>query len=323
MHEINHQTILTNGIQMHFAEAGEGPLVILLHGWPESWYSWRHQLIALAEAGYHAVAPDQRGYGQSDRPAEIDSYNILMLTGDIVGLVQALEQNSAVVVGHDWGSVVAANCALLRPDIFYKLVLMSVPYLPRSMRDRPPTDVMKFFAGDRQFYQLYFQEPGIAEKEFETDIKRTLAMILYSASGDPPDDERGNFFFNKSEGLLDACTFPKLLPDWLTEDDLEFLSTEFEMSGFRGGLNWYRNIDMNWRLTGFLSDAKLLQPTLFISGELDGVIILYQSAYESLEANAPNLWRKVLIPEAGHWVQQERAQEVNDVLLEFLKLSSR
>jgi pimeloyl-ACP methyl ester carboxylesterase len=319
MQHIKHQTLQTNGIKMHLAEAGEGPLVVLLHGWPESWYSWRNQLIALADAGYHAVAPDQRGYGQSDRPADVEKYNILELTADIVGLVQSLEHDTAVVVGHDWGSVVAAHCALLRPDLFSKLVLMSVPYLPRTRRDRRPTDVMKFFARDRQFYQLYFQEPGIAEKEFETDIKRSLTMILYSASGDPPEEERGSFFFEKSEGLLDACTFPKLLPDWLTEADLEFYTQEFERSGFRGGLNWYRNIDMNWRLTQFLSDAKLLQPSVFIGGDLDGVITLYKSAFESMESNMPNLWRKVLIPDAGHWIQQERSDVVSEILLEFLR----
>src|SRR6516165_5844013 len=162
---MNHRFVRSNGIKIHVAEDGEGPLVVLCHGYPELWYSWRHQLKASAEAGYHVVAPDQRGYGQMDRPEAIEDYNILQLSGDIIGLIDALGETGAVIVGHDWGSAVAWDCALLRPDIFRAVVLLSVPYLQRSWADIHPTEAMKQMAGENQFYQLYFQEPGKAEHE--------------------------------------------------------------------------------------------------------------------------------------------------------------
>jgi pimeloyl-ACP methyl ester carboxylesterase len=188
--ETNHRFVRSNGIKMHIAEDGEGPLVVLCHGFPELWYTWRHQLKALAGAGYHVVAPDQRGYGQTDQPEAVEDYNILQLCGDIVGLVDALGEAGAVIVGHDWGSPVAWRCVLLRPDIFRAVVLMSTPYRQRSWADIRPTEGMKQMAGDKQFYQLYFQEPGKAEHELEADVRKTILMGLYSASGDAPPEKR-------------------------------------------------------------------------------------------------------------------------------------
>ena len=318
MAEITHRFVETNGIKMHIAEQGEGPLVVLCHGFPESWYSWRHQLPALAEAGYHAVAPDQRGYGQTDRPEAIEAYNILQLTGDVVGLVHALNEEQAVIVGHDWGAPVAWHCALLRPDIFHAVALLSVPYLRRSWADIRPTDAMKLMAGENQFYQLYFQEPGKAEAELEADIRKTLRMFLYSASGDPPLEKRWRFLFGKSEKLLDSVALPESLPAWLTEQDIDFFTREFERTGFRGGLNWYRNMDRWWELTPLLSGAKLCQPALFVAGEVDAVITMYREAFDAMEETVPNLRKKVLLPGAGHWIQQERPAEVNKLLIEFL-----
>lgn len=319
MDQIRHRFVVTNGIRMHIAEQGEGPLVVLCHGFPECWYSWRHQLRALAEAGYRAVAPDQRGYGQTDQPAAIDTYHILELTADIVGLVHALGEQTATVIGHDWGSPVAWHCALLRPDIFDSLALLSVPYLRRPWEDMRPTEVMQLMVGEKQFYQLYFQEPGKAEAELEADVPKTMRMLLYSGSGDAPPEKRWRAIFHKSETLLDTCVLPDELPPWLTEEDVEFFAREFQRSGFRGGLNWYRNIDRTWELTPFLRGAKLLQPTMFLAGEDDGVIVMYRQALDAMEEAAPNLTRKVLIPGAGHWVQQERPQEVNQALIEFLR----
>ena len=235
MGEVNHRCIDTNGIKMHVAEQGEGPLVVFCHGFPELWYSWRHQLPALAKAGYHAVAPDQRGYGQTDRPEAIEAYNILALTGDIVGLVAALGEERAIIIGHDWGSPVAWHCALLRPDLFHAVALLSVPYLRRSWTDIRPTVAMRLRAGENQFYQLYFQEPGLAEGEFEADVRKTLRMFLYSASGDPPPEKRWRFLFGKSEKLLDSGALPETLPGWLTEPDIDFFTGEFERTGFRVG----------------------------------------------------------------------------------------
>ena len=318
MAEVNHRFIETNGIRMHIAEQGEGSLVVLCHGFPECWYSWRHQLPALAEAGYHTVAPDQRGYGKTDRPAPIDAYNIFQLTGDIVGLVHALGEEQAVIVGHDWGAPVAWHCALLRPDMFRAIALLSVPYVPRSWKNVRPTEAMKRMAGDKQFYQLYFQEPGKAEAELEADVRQTMRMFLYSASGDPPPEKRWRVLFSKSETLLDTGSQPDILPAWLTEHDINYFTREFERTGFRGGLNWYRNIDSLWEQTPFLTGAKLHQPVLFVAGEADAVIAMRRAAFDRLEEAVPNLTKKVLLPGAGHWIQQERPPEVNQLLLEFL-----
>ena len=319
MSSLNHRSIETNGINMHFVEQGEGPLVIMCHGWPESWYSWRHQLSALAEAGIHAVAPDQRGYGQTDKPEAIEAYNILQLTGDIVGLVRALGEERAIIVGHDWGAPVAWHCALLRPDIFYALGLLSVPYLPRIPGNMRATEAMSRMAGEQEFYQLYFQEPGKAEAEFEADVRKSMLAFLYSASGDPPPEQRWRFLFGKHEKLMDTVTVPDTLPNWLTEADLDFFTKEFEQTGFRGGLNWYRNIDRMSELTPFLIGAKIQQPTLFVAGEIDAVVLMYGEQIKTLGQNIPNLKKKVMIPGAGHWIQQERPSEVNEQVIEFLK----
>lgn len=304
MNQVQHRFIETNSIKMHIAEQGSGALIILCHGFPEIWYSWRHQLKALAEAGFHAVAPDQRGYGQTDRPEPIEAYNILQLTGDIVGLIHAIGESKAIIVGHDWGAIVAWHCALLRPDIFHGLVLLSVPYLPRSWSNIRPTKTMKEKAGEKQFYQLYFQEPGLAEAELEANVRQTMASSFYTASGEAPPQQRWNPFFPKSQKFFISRDLPEKLPTWLTESELEFFTKEFERTGFRGGLNWYRNIDKNWELTSFLSGAQIQQPTLFIAGEADAVMTQRMYAFQTLEHNVPNLKQKALLSGAGHWIQQ-------------------
>jgi pimeloyl-ACP methyl ester carboxylesterase len=320
MSELKHRFVDTNGIKMHVAEQGDGPLIVLCHGWPESWYSWRHQIPALAAAGFHVVAPDQRGYGQTDKPEPIEAYNILQLTGDIVGLVNALGAETAIIAGHDWGAPVAWTSALLRPDIFRAVVLLSVPYFPRGQVR--PTIGMKAMAGDKNFYQLYFQEPGRVEKELEEDVRRSMLMILYGASGDPPPNERWNFIFDKSKKFTESGVVPKKLPAWLTEADVDFYTNEFKRAGFRGGINWYRNSDRNWELTPFLAGAKLRQPTLFVAGDRDVAIDMVggkQNVMATLDANVPNVTKKVLLPGAGHWTQQERPKEVNELMVEFVK----
>lgn len=316
MPEITHRTIQTNGINMHVAEAGSGPLVVMCHGWPESWYSWRHQLTFLAENGFHAVAPDQRGYGQTDKPEDIDQYTQLHMVGDIVGLLDALGEQTAVIVGHDWGAPVAWNSALLRPDRFPAVVGMSVPYSPRG--DIKPTDGLKMAFGDNFFYILYFQEPGVAEAELEADVTATIRKLYYSASGDAPRPDTppaprpmaGTKFM---DGMLD----PAELPAWLTEADLDFFAGEFRRSGFRGGLNWYRNLDRTWNLMGAWRGAKIQVPALFITGERDPVRGFASEA--GIRQAVPKLTDLVLVDGAGHWVQQERPDEVNAALLKFLK----
>ena len=318
MAELQHKFAATNGIKMHYVEQGAGPLVVLCHGWPESWYSWRHQIPALASAGFRVVAPDQRGYGRTDRPEAIEAYNIFYLAGDIVGLVRALGESQAIIVGHDWGAPVAWHCALLRPDIFRAVGLLSVPFLPRG--PIRPSDGMKALEGKNNwFYQNYFQEPGRVEKELDEDPRRSMLMMMYSASGDAPPTERWNFLFPRSQSFLESGTVPGRLPGWLSEEDLDFFSAEFTNSGFRGGINWYRNIDRNWELTGFLDGLKLTQPSVFAAGEHDVVLAMYPDAAKVVDFSMPNCRKKMIIPGAGHWLQQERPAEINDLLVEFAK----
>lgn len=316
MVEITHRFIETNGIRMHIAEAGSGPLVVLCHGFPESWYSWRHQLPALAEAGYHVVVPDQRGYGRTDAPAEVAAYTQLHLVGDIVGLLDALGEETAVIAGHDWGAPVAWNAGLMRPDRFRAVIALSVPYSPRNAVR--PTDAMKALAGENFFYILYFQEPGVAEAELEADIRRTHRMFAYSASGEP---QPGTYFrpIPKNSKFLDWSGDPG--EDWstfMTKADLDFYVAEFERAGFRGGLNWYRNVDRTWELMAPFQGAKMTQPALFVAGDRDGVIA-NRAAYDALPENVPALRKRVLLPGCGHWTQQERPAEVNAEMLELLR----
>ncbi|KXU32721.1 epoxide hydrolase [Sphingobium sp. 22B] len=303
---------------MHYVEQGEGPLVLLLHGWPESCHSWRHQMPALAAAGYRVVAPDQRGYGHSDAPTEVGSYNILNLTGDLVGLVDALGEKEACLIGHDWGATLTAVAALLRPDLFRLIGLLSVPYRPR--RKVRPAARFHLATQEKHFYQDYFQQPGRVERELEEDIRRALLGIYYTASAEGVEKRPDASFvtFDKSMRMVDNLAIPDTLPDWLTEADLDVFVEQFRHSGFHGPTNWYRNLDHNWQITPFLDGAKIGQPTLFLAGERDGVLQMAAEELEALAHNVPNLWRKHLIPGAGHWAQQERPQETNEVLIEFL-----
>jgi pimeloyl-ACP methyl ester carboxylesterase len=316
MAELKHGFASTNGIKMHYVEAGSGPLVVLCHGWPESWYSWRHQLPALAEAGFRVVAPDQRGYGQTDKPEPIEAYHILNLVSDVVGLVNSLGEERAVIVGHDWGAPVAWTSALIRTDMFRGLGLLSVPYSPR-LPVRPAV-MFKAITQQKNFYQDYFQEPGKVEKELEADVHRTMLAALYCGSGDAPAEDRFKFLFEKNQRFVDTFVIPDHLPPWLSEQDLAFFTNEFKQAGFRGGINWYRNIDRNWEMTPFLDGAKIIRPTVFAAGDRDVVIEMAADGYKNLENNVANLFKKHLIPGAGHWVQQERPAEINQLLIEFL-----
>jgi pimeloyl-ACP methyl ester carboxylesterase len=307
------RTITTNGIRMRVAEQGSGPLVLLLHGFPESWYSWRHQIHALAAAGFRVVAPDQRGYGGTEAPATVESYGIRHLVGDAVGVLDALGEGQAVVIGHDWGAPVAWHCALFHPERFPAVAALSVPYVGRS--PLPPLEMFRTMAGENFFYILYFQAPGVAERELEADVRSTLRRFLYAASGDviePVDFWRKP----KTAKFLDGLPDPKKLPSWLGEADLDYYTSEFRRTGFRGGLNWYRNIDSNWRDTPELAGAKIEQPALFVAGDRDGVLAMIPP--DAMREVVPNLRRLLLLPGCGHWTQQERPAEVNAALIEFL-----
>ena len=322
--EITHRFIDTNGIRMHIAEAGEGPLVVLCHGFPESWYSWRHQLVALAQAGFHAVAPDQRGYGQTDRPEDIEQYTLLHLVGDIVGLLDALGVSTTVIAGHDWAAPVAWHAALLRPDRFRAVIGLSVPYRPRGSV-RPTTAMPQ--TSDAMFYQLYFQTPGVAEAELERDPHMTMRRLLFWGSGDAPRRAApavgaGDVgMVPRDGGFLRGRDAPATLPTWLTEADIDFYASEFTRTGFRGGLNWYRNIDRNWELLAAWAGARVTVPALYIAGDRD-LVLAFRGMDKLLTALAqfiPSLQQTLILPGCGHWTQQERPSAVNAAMLGFLQ----
>jgi epoxide hydrolase A/B len=303
---------VADGITLRVAEEGSGPLVVLVHGFPELGYSWRHQLPALAAAGYRAVAPDMRGYGGSSRPEPVEDYDILHLTGDVVGLLDALGEERAVVVGHDWGASVAWNLALLHPERLVGVCGMSVPFTPRSRR-LPSAAWAERFA-DRFFYIRYFQQPGAADAELAADPARTMrGMLSGLRAGDGteligPDDGRG---------VVDRLPHPPDLPAWLSRAELDHYVAEFARTGFTGGINWYRNIDRNWELTPQLDGARVTVPSLFVAGSADPV--LWMTPPDRQVAHLDDLRGQVLVDGAGHWVQQERPDEVNAALLEFLR----
>ena len=325
MTDITHRTVEANGIRIHLAEAGQGPLVLLCHGWPESWYSWRWQLNALAEAGFHAVAPDMRGYGQTDAPEAIESYTLFHLVGDMVGILDALGAKDAVIVGHDWGAPVAWHAALLRPDRFRAVAGLSVPF--RTRGSRRPTSVMPQ-TEDAAFYQLYFQTPGVAEAEFERDPKTAIRRVLYSLSGDVPrrnamgaPGDATSGMIPRRGGFLTRTLDPESLPNWLSEADIDFYAGEFARTGFRGGFSWYRNIDRNWELMAPFAGVKVTVPALDVAGDRD-VVVSFPGVADliaKLKTFVPNLTETIMLPGCGHWTQQERRAEVNAALVRFLR----
>lgn len=306
----------TNGVRLRVVEAGErgAPVVILAHGFPELAYSWRHQIPVLAGAGYHVLAPDQRGYGGSSRPDAIEAYDIHQLTADLVGLLDDAGAERAVWIGHDWGAAVVWNAPLLHPDRVAAVAGLSVPAVPRS--HVAPTRAWRKMLGDKFFYILYFQEPGVADAELNGDPARTIRRMLGGLRnpGDPVTAAR--MVAPGSEGFIDRLPEPDRLPDWLSQEELDHYIGEFTRTGFTGGLNWYRNFDRNWETTPELADAKITVPALFIGGTADPVLTFTRADRASQLITGP--YRQVMIDDAGHWLQQERPDEVNAALLDFL-----
>ena len=306
----------TNGVQLRVIEAGDrgAPVVILAHGFPELAYSWRHQIPALAEAGYHVLAPDQRGYGGSSRPDAIEAYNIHELTADMVGLLDDVGAERAVWIGHDWGAVVVWNAPLLHPDRVAAVAALSVPPLPRAKV--PPTQAFRATFGENFFYILYFQEPGVADAELDADPARTMRRMMggLRASGDQSAALR--MVAPGPQGFVERLPEPDQLPDWLSQDELDHYISAFCRTGFTGGLNWYRNFDRNWETTPEFQGAKISVPCLFIAGTADPVLAFTSADRASEVISGP--YRQVMIDGAGHWLQQERPGEVNATLLEFL-----
>ena len=324
--QLIHDDVNANGISIHVVSAGRGPLVLFCHGFPESWYSWRHQLPAVAEAGYRAVAMDMRGYGRSSAPQNIGAYTLSDLVGDAVGVVAALGEDQAVIVGHDWGAPVAWYGALMRPDVFRALAVLSVPY-PAPFGGLPPevtmNDLMRAAAGDREFYRLYVQQPGIAEGEIDADLDRFVRGFMYTLSGDVVRDgalqSPWEGYFPRGERLVDQLVMPDQLPEWLTEDDIAFYVSELSRNGIGAPLNWYRNLNALPTVTAPFFGAAIRQPSLYLGGEYDIVGGNTPDALDALPKSLPNLHGLQMFSGAGHWLQQERPQEVNDALLGFLR----
>ena len=315
--------IAVNGISLQITEQGSGPLVLLCHGWPELAYSWRHQIPALAQAGYRVVAPDMRGYGGSSVPQDVAAYSITDLVGDMVALVAALGETRACIVGHDWGATVAWSAALMRPDLFVAVAALSVPYRPRNPKAAPLTVLRD--AGLDDFYWFYFNREGAAEAEFERDIESAIRKVLFSGSGDAPGDDSFSLRVPRDAGFLDRLVDPPKLPAWLKAADIAEYAASFRKTGLRGAFSWYRNIDRNWTLTAPFQGAKVSVPALFIAGTRDAVIAspMGKGALETLADHVPKLREKVLITGAGHWIQQERPTDVNAALLRFLAADYR
>ncbi len=305
-----------DGVRLAVDVGGDGPLVVLAHGFPELAYSWRRQVPALIDAGYRVAVPDQRGYGRSDRPEPIAAYGIKELTGDLLAILDDLGAGSAAVVGHDWGSIVAWQLALSAPGRVRAVVGMSVPFLPRG--STPPVDLMRQLFADGFFYMVYFQEPGVADAELGGDPARTMRRLL--AGPKPSEMEPGDVgtLLAKGEGgFIDRLPEPKgPLPNWLSQQDLDFYVAQFARTGFTGGINWYRNLNANWEATAHLADAHITCPSLFITGADDPV-----AGFAPLEPGLAFLddhRGNVSIQGAGHWVQQECPDEVNAALIGFL-----
>jgi pimeloyl-ACP methyl ester carboxylesterase len=320
---LTHRVEAVNGIRVHCVETGpaDGPLVLLVHGFPESWYSWRRQLPVLAAAGYRAVALDVRGYGRSSKPAAVEDYRMLVHVADNVALVRALGAETAVVVGHDWGAPIAWTTAQLRPDVFTAVAGLSVPFAPSG--PTRPTDGFARLGGEEEFYINYFQEPGRAEAEIEQDVRRWLLGMYWSVSGEGTlagKAARGGRPGTVAPGGLmsDKFLYPEEMPHWMSAADLDFYAAEFERSGFTGPLNRYRNVDRDWRDLAAFGDLPITVPALFVGGELDGPTVWGQGSIERFSRTLPRLWKAEILPGCGHWVQQERAEETNSLLLDFL-----
>ncbi|MFD8305192.1 alpha/beta fold hydrolase [Streptomyces sp. NPDC059690] len=317
--ELRHRTVEAPAGRLHLVEQGTGPLVLLVHGFPESWYSWRRQLPALAAAGYRAVAIDVRGYGRSSKPEAIDAYRMLDLVEDNVAVVRALGEESAVVVGHDWGANIAATSALLHPRVFRAVGLLSVPYAPPG--GPRPTDIFGQIGGaEQEFYVSYFQEPGRAEAEIEPDVRGWLGGFYAALSADtmPDRSESDPHFVARASGRL-RDRFPSgVLPGWLSEGDLDVYAGEFERTGLTGALNRYRNMDRDWEDLVPHRGAAIKQPSLFIGGALDASTTWMSDAIDAFPTTLPGLSGAHLLDGCGHWVQQERPEEVNGLLTDWL-----
>ncbi|MBU3064385.1 alpha/beta hydrolase [Nocardia sp. NEAU-G5] len=292
------RTIATNGVELRMVDHGQGPPVVFCHGFPELGFSWRHQVFALAAAGFRTLTPDMRGYGGSSRPPEVEAYAMAALCGDMVGLLDALELEDALFVGHDWGASVVWQTALRHPGRVRAVAGLSVPIAPRPQA--PPLSILRARLGE-DFYMNWFQQRDIPDAAMAADVRRSLLhddvlTVADLTTGDGAD---------------------RPLPPWLSQAELDYYTAVFSETGFTGGLNYYRNLDRDWELSAQLADAKITCPALFIAGADDAVLRF--SPPSKLAAVLTDLRGTLLLDGAGHWIQQERAAEVNTALIDFAR----
>jgi pimeloyl-ACP methyl ester carboxylesterase len=304
--------VATNGVSLSVTEQGEGPAVLFCHGFPDTSYTWRRQMKAVASAGYQAIAPDMRGYGRSSAPADANLYTPLQTTGDLVGLLDALKISSAVLVGHDWGASHAWNAALMRPDRFKVVFCLSVPYVPRgeiSIFER-----MRKSGHQNEFYM--FEQIRPDADQVWADATVTIPGVLYWASGSAPHDQRWSPV-HPARNLHRPAPGP--LPSWAEPDYVSHNVAEFKRTGFHGGLNYYRAAEHYFSLSAAFKGAKISQPSFFIWGRADGLKELYPLTMDQMRAGLPGLVGALELDHVGHWVQHEASAEVSDQLVKFLR----
>lgn len=319
MDAFRHRSILSSGNRIHLVENGpeDGLPVIMIHGFPESWYSWRHQVAAIGDAGYRAIAIDVRGYGRSASPAAIEAYAMTALVGDVVAIIDDLGVGDAVVFGHDWGAPIAWNTALLRPDRVRGVAGLSVPYSGRG--DIRPLEAFRAMAGDDVFYIDYFQEPGVVEAEVDKDLAGWLRGFYFTASAEADHSAPQMGMVPRGHELRERLQQPAAgQMAWLSDDDFAYYLGEFERSGLTGGFNRYRNIERDWTELAPWRHAPITVPALFIGGDRDGPTQWGKSAIDRFDQTLPKLTRSEILDNCGHWCQQEQPEAVNELLLEFL-----
>ncbi len=328
--DIRHEMVAANGIRIHlaiaeptnFKEGSNQPDVLMIHGFPESWYSWRYQLPALAKAGFRAIAMDVRGYGRSSKPSKVRDYRMLQKVADVVGVVKALGSRPTLLVGHDWGAPIAWNSAMLRGELFAGVAGISVPYAsPTGTAGPRPITAMRAGETDHEFYIQYFQQVGRAEAEIESDVRSWLLGFYWCGSGDI---ENGPNIAQVKKGtqMRDIFVYPDTMPTWMSDHDLDVYTREFEYSGFFGPLNRYRNVDQDWEDLAAFAQRPITIPSLFIGGSKDGPTIWGAGAIEAFPKTLPALHNSEILEGSGHWIQQERPEETNKLLLDFLQAVS-
>ncbi|KAL7593035.1 uncharacterized protein LOC111884232 [Lactuca sativa] len=316
MEGIEHRTLRVNGIDMHIAEKGEGPTILFLHGFPELWYTWRHQIQALAALGYHCVAPDLRGYGNTDAPPSPTSYTCLHVVGDLVALIESLGGEPVYLVAHDWGAMIGWYLCMFRPDKVKAYACMSVPYRPRNPKMKPVETMRAFFGED--YYMCRFQESGVIEAEIKSyETGELLKKILTDRKPGPPCLPKSDPF------QLKGLNAPLPLPTWLSEEDLKYNVEKFNQTGFTGAFNYYRALDLNWELTAAWSGVQVNVPVIYVVGDEDMVYTtpgLKEYVHGGgFKKDVPLLEEVVVMEGVGHFLNQEKPQESTDIIYDFIK----